>query len=123
MGETHDATKRFILGTKGRSFLPYDRYGKTISGLSWIPLSEDPELDRTSYLLRFDPGARSMPHEHGGIEEFFVLEGELHDSDGTRFREGDFVRFDAGSRHWSQSPEGCVILVTLLGQNRLLEAE
>lgn len=102
---------------------PYDRYGAPVPGMSWIPLSEDKDQDRASYLLRFDPGAESRRHEHTGIEEFYVLEGELVDDDGAVFGPGVFVRFDPGSVHSSKSPKGCVILVTLLGRNRPLDED
>ena len=112
---------RTILATADAAFLPYERYGAPIEGLSWLPLSGGAGDGYESYLIRFAPGARSRPHRHEGTEEFMVLEGELHDSDGTRFRAGDFVRFEPGSEHWSHSPEGCLLLVVLRGgTNRAL---
>ena len=46
-----------------------------------------------------DPGAKSLPHEHNGFEEFLMLDGELTDPDGKVFKKGDFVTFEPGSEH------------------------
>lgn len=115
-----DAALRRITPTGTEHFRPYDRYGKTLPGLTWLPLSQDPATGHDVFLLRFAPGARSLPHEHAGPEEFLVLEGELVDSDGTVLKAGDFVRYDAGSKHHSVSPNGCLLLVILRQPNRPL---
>jgi len=112
---------RKVTETASADWRPYDRYGEPIAGMWWIPLTEDTELSRATYLLKFDAGAKSRPHEHTGIEEFYMMEGALVDNDGTVFRTGDFVRFDPGSEHSSESPDGCVLLATLLGRNRPLD--
>ena len=62
-----------------------------------------------------------MPHLHVGIEEFLVLDGELVDDDGTVFKAGDFVSYDAGTKHHSVAPDGCTIAVFLREPNQLLE--
>ena len=82
----------------------------------WYNLSYDPALGSGSYLYKMDPGTRSNPHEHVGPEEFFILEGDLIDSDGYTYKIGDFVSLAAGSRHNSMSPSGCVIVVTHRGK-------
>lgn len=102
------------------AFRPYDRYGTPTPGLEWIPLTRDANRDYELFLLRFAPGAGSTPHEHRGLEEFLVLEGELHDCDGAVFGPGEFVSYAAGSRHHSVSPGGCLLLVSLHGTNRRL---
>ena len=114
---------RQVIRTAARHFAPYDRYGKTVSNMHWLPLSgESGGGDYECYLLRLDPGAASQPHEHTGHEEFLVLEGQLVDHDGTVFEQGDFVKFAPGSQHWSASPQGCLLLVILHGPNRALTA-
>ena len=116
-----DASLRQITTTTKDQFKPYDRYGDIIPDLSWIPLSG--ELLNGSYecfLLRMAPGSRSRPHEHTGHEEFMMLEGELIDCDGQRFKRGDYVHFQPGSKHSSTTPQGCTLLVILRGNNRPL---
>jgi anti-sigma factor ChrR (cupin superfamily) len=82
----------------------------------WYNLSYDPNTGFGSYLYKMGRGARSNPHEHSGPEEFFILEGDLIDSDGYKYFAGDFVSMDSGSRHESISPSGCVIVVTHRGR-------
>lgn len=118
-----DPALRQVTATGTTRLRPYDRYGEVIPGLSWLPLGRDREDGGECFLLRFEPGSASRPHEHGEVEEFLVLEGELEDSDGHVFVAGDFVSYDAGSCHWSRSRAGCSILVLLRGPNRVLAAQ
>ena len=106
---------RKLIRTPDQKFQTYNRYGKTLPGVEWLPLSGGAEVGKEVYLIRFDPGSRSLPHIHQGSEEFLVLDGELTDDDGMVFRRGDFVRFEPGSKHSSFSKEGCTLLVILSG--------
>ena len=118
-----DPAMRRVVSTADPDFRPYDRYGKLVPDLEWFPLSGETGNDEYEcFLIRFKPGASSSPHEHTGTEEFLVLEGELEDPDGTVFKAGDFVSYQPGSRHYSVSPKGCVLLVNLRGRNRPLDA-
>jgi len=118
-----DPALRRVTATGTAALRPYDRYGAVIPGLSWLPLGQDGGGNAERYLLRFAPGSASRPHEHSEVEEFLVLEGELEDCDGHLLKAGDFVSYAAGSRHFSRSPKGCLILVFLRAPNRLLEAD
>ena len=106
---------RKLIRTPDQKFLTYNRYGKTLPGVEWLPLSGGTEEGKEVYLIRFGPGSHSHPHIHHGSEEFLVLDGELTDDDGMVFRRGDFVRFEPGSEHSSFSKEGCTLLVILAG--------
>ncbi len=113
---------RNIIKTKKNRFLPYDRYGKVILGLEWIPLSKDNLYEKEIFLINFKPKSHSSLHKHYGIEEFFVLEGELIDEDGQIFQKGDFVRFETGTQHSSYTKKGCKLLVILSGgKNKLID--
>ena len=115
-----DTNLREVIRTGADKFVPYDRYGSPVPGMSWLPLSGELMNGQFEcFLLRMEPGARSTPHEHTGFEEFLVIEGELVDCDGSSYRSGDFVRFLPGSRHSSLS-SGCTLLVILRGANRPL---
>jgi anti-sigma factor ChrR (cupin superfamily) len=68
-------------------------------------------------------GAESKPHEHTGHEEFLLLEGSIIDCDGTGHRVGDNMHLHPGSKHSSYTPNGCLMLVILRGNNRALSEE
>lgn len=67
------------------------------------------------HLYRMAPGYTTVAHTHKGDEEFFVLEGELLDHDGFRYRAGDLVWLKAGTQHHSYSPEGALLVVYYRG--------
>ena len=117
-----DPSLRHIFSTKGGDFLPYERDGKSIPSMSWFPLSADANLGRGGrYLLRLDPGTVGPLHQHGGYDEFLVLEGSIIDSDGTRIGSGDYVMYEPGSTHFTDTPEGCLVLVTKVDNSELLD--
>ena len=82
----------------------------------WYNLSYDLEIGEGSYLYKMDPGTKSKPHLHEGPEEFFILEGDLTDSDGYTYKKGDFVHLSSGSLHYSTTVTGCTIVVTHRGK-------
>ena len=92
-------------------FLPYDMEGPVQPEMSWLPVSYDDETEQGTYLMRMEPGAVTIAHDHAGMEEFLVLEGDLVDSDGTTFGPGDFVSYEAGTHHNSWTEGGCLIAV------------
>jgi anti-sigma factor ChrR (cupin superfamily) len=102
---------RRIVNAHATPFLPYDLEGPVQPEMSWLPVSFDRETGQGCYLMRMDPGAVTISHEHQGMEEFLILEGDLVDSDGTVFATGDFVSYEAGTRHSSRSENGCLIAV------------
>ena len=113
---------REIIKTKNKKFLPYDRYGDDVLGLEWLPLSNENFFEKEIFLIKFKPKSHSIMHIHNGVEEFFVLEGELIDEDGQLFEKGDFIRFEAGTKHSSYTKIGCKLLVILSGgKNKLIE--
>ena len=114
-----DVSLRRVVATASAEFLPYDRYGVLREDMEYLPLgdTQDAPGGREIFLIRFKPGAASTPHEHTGGEEFYVLEGEITDCDGSVFGVGDYVRYQPGSCHFSVSEKGCTLLVILGGRN------
>ena len=111
-------SKRKITNLNKVRFKPFDNYGILIPGMSWYKISYNKKNGgHGSYLLKMKPGAKSIPHEHKGHEEFLILEGELIDSDGKIFNKGDFITFEPGSNHSSHTKDGCLILVFMRGIN------
>ena len=112
--------KRQIIETRDEELLEYNRYGKIISGLKWLPLSEDEDLQHEVFIIRFGAESSSSLHRHNGYEEFYVLDGELIDADGEVFKKGDYIKFEKGTKHSSHSKTGCTLLVILYaGTNEL----
>ena len=113
--------KRKITNLYNVKFEPFDNYGVVVTGMSWHKISYDKKNGgQGSYLLKMEPGAKSLSHEHGGYEEFLMLEGELIDPDNKVFKKGEFVTFEPGSQHSSYTKDGCLILVFMRGINQPL---
>src|SRR5262249_1479709 len=70
------------------------------------------EVARATSLVRYAAGSSFAPHEHGGGEEFLVLEGAFSDERGD-YPAGSSVRTPPGSRHRPFSRGGCILFVKL----------
>ncbi len=81
-------------------------------GISLKILHADPHGERTTVLVRIDPGAAYPPHRHRGVEECLVLEGDLH-VDGTVLTAGDFTASFHDKIHIdTHSRQGCLLLIS-----------
>ena len=79
-------SKRKITNSLNVKFEPFDNYGVPIAGMSWHKISYNEKTGQGSYILKMEPGAKSLPHVHRGHEEFLMLDGELIDPDGKIFK-------------------------------------
>ena len=114
-------TKRQITDIYNLKFEPFDNYGVVIPGMSWHKISYNKDSGgQGTYVLKMEPGTKSLLHEHTGYEEFLMLDGELTDPDGKNFKKGDFVSFEPGSRHSSRTENGCLVLVFMRGINKAI---
>ena len=52
--------KRTVIDPKNLSFEPFDNYGEPIKGMSWHKISYDKEKGQGSYILKMDPGSKSV---------------------------------------------------------------
>ena len=87
------------------------RWKEVAPGISCKLLSTDTEADRVSMLVRLAPNTSYPPHRHAGVEELYLLEGELWIED-RRLEPGDYNRAEAGTsdhRVWSET--GCMCLL------------
>jgi quercetin dioxygenase-like cupin family protein len=69
---------------------------------------------RVSMLVRLAPGTDYPPHRHAGIEELYLLQGELMIDD-KKVYPGDYIRAEADSidhRVWSETGCTCVLLTS-----------
>ena len=62
---------RNIVNIDNLNFEPFDNYGKAIEGMSWHKISYDKKKGQGTYVLKMEPGAKSIPHEHINYEEFY----------------------------------------------------
>ena len=83
-------------------------------GISCKLLATDTEKSRVSMLVRLAPGVAYPPHQHAGVEELYLLDGELMIDD-KRLYPGDYNRAEAGTadqRVWSETGCTCVLLTS-----------
>ena len=109
---------RKITNLSNIKFTSFDNYGSATPGMSWHKITYNNETGQGTYILKMDPGAKSLPHEHTNYEEFLMLDGELIDPDNKVFKKGDFVTIEPGSSHSSYTKKGCLILVFQRGKNK-----
>jgi anti-sigma factor ChrR (cupin superfamily) len=87
----------------------------------------DPESGLVTALTRFAPGAVLPDHEHVKIEQTYVLEGRLVDTQGPdtglSVGPGEFVWRPAGSRHVASAPEGGLMLAMFQIPNKFYERD
>jgi hypothetical protein len=83
-------------------------------GISCKLLATDPERDRVSMLVRLAPGTAYPPHRHAGVEELFLLHGELW-IENRKLHPGDYNRGEPGTvdtRVWSETGCTCVLITS-----------
>lgn len=92
---------------------PEPEWKEVAPGISCKLLATDAEKDRVSMLVRLAPRAAYPPHRHAGVEELYLLDGELMIDDKT-LHPGDYNRAEPGTsdQHvWSET--GCTgVLLT-----------
>ncbi len=81
----------------------------------WVKLlATDTTTDRVSMLVRLAPGAAYPPHRHAGVEELYLIDGELI-IDARKLSPGDYNRGEPGEydrRVWSETGCTCVLLTS-----------
>jgi len=93
---------------------PESEWEEVASGISWKLLAADAVKDRVSMLVRLAPGAAYPPHSHAGVEELYLLDGELM-IDGRTLYPGDYNRAEPGTgdeQVWSETGCTCVLLTS-----------
>jgi len=102
-------------------YLPFVYPDGTALGDMVLQLDRDQPLGVGFHVYRMPAGMRTIGHRHNGHEQFLILEGELHESDGTILRAGDLVFYRDGTEHNSFTPEGCLLAVHIAGPETLVE--
>jgi len=63
------------------------------------------------HIFRMAPGTTTTAHRHTGDEEFYIIEGDLTDNDGTEYKPGDLIFMKEGTEHHSTTKNGCTMVV------------
>ena len=87
----------------------------------------DAKSGLATMLFKMEPGAVIPDHEHVLIEQTYVLEGSLVDSEGPdagiEVKAGEFVWRDPGSRHTAWSPNGGTFVAIFQIPNKFFEKD
>jgi len=87
---------------------------KSAAGIFCKVLAVDAMTSQITMLVRLAPGTNYPPHRHAGVEELYLLHGELIIDD-KKLQVGEFIRAEAGSvdhRVWSETGCTCVLLTS-----------
>jgi len=91
-----------------------------IDGIEVRRLAVDREKDQVTMLVRMAAGTSYPAHRHGGPEECFVLQGDIHVG-AFHMRAGDFQRAEEGSQHPVQTTDtGCLLLIVSSTSDEIL---
>lgn len=94
--------------------------GTGVSGVEVRRLYVDPDADRVTMLVRMAPGSSYPAHRHAGVEECYVLEGDLYAQD-FEMRAGDDQRLEGGSVHGVQATRnGCLLFIVSSMRDELI---
>ncbi len=94
-----------------------------IEGIEVRRLGVDRAKDQVTMLVRMAAGTAYPAHRHGGAEECFVLQGDLHVGP-LHMQGGDFQRAEAGSLHPTQFTDGgCLLLIVSSTTDELIEPD
>jgi anti-sigma factor RsiW len=83
-------------------------------GIECQVVASDTEKKRVSMLVRLAPGAEYPPHRHAGVEELYLLAGELV-IDGRTLVAGAYNRAEPGSSDrqvWSRTGCTCLLITS-----------
>jgi len=103
--------ERLVANLDEIEFEPFINSSGEADGLVF-QLDRNRRLGTGFHLYKMEPGYTTIPHQHNGDEEFFIVSGDLTDNDGTVYRAGD-----------SYSKNGCVIVVYLPASETSLQAK
>ena len=103
------------------SYTPFVYPDGRAFGDAVLQLNTDAPLGIGFHVYRMPAGMTTLGHRHNGHEQFLILEGELHEPDGTVLKAGDLVFYRNGSEHNSYTPNGCLLAVHIAGPEVLVD--
>jgi anti-sigma factor ChrR (cupin superfamily) len=99
------------------SSMPWQR--TDFDGIEMKILYQD-DKGRSTILFKMAPGAVVPLHEHTALEQTFMLEGSLEDSEGS-VGAGDFVWRPGGNIHVAHAPNGATFISVFNRPNRFFD--
>ena len=93
---------------------PAPHWDEVAPGIACELLANDDEKCVVSMLVRLARGGEYPPHAHAGVEELYLLHGELW-IDERKLFPGDYHRAEAGTadqRVWSETGCTCVLITS-----------
>ncbi|MBN8632766.1 MAG: cupin domain-containing protein [Rhodobacterales bacterium] len=116
-----DPKDRKIANIHGAAFTPFVYPDGVALGDAVLQLDDSQAIGLGFHVYRMPAGMTTRSHRHNGHEQFLILEGELHESDGTILRAGDLVFYRDGTEHNSYTPDGCLLAVHIVGPETPLD--
>jgi anti-sigma factor ChrR (cupin superfamily) len=88
------------------------KWRELLEGVFLKKLYVEPTTGTATSLVRMSPGTALPVHQHIGVEQFYVIEGDCNVA-GQRLTAGDYHRAEAGSIHETTSTEGGTLLLLI----------
>ena len=112
---------RRVANIRQADYTPFVYPDGVALGDAVLQLDDSRALGEGFHVYRMPAGMTTRRHIHNGHEQFLILEGELHESDGTILRAGDLVFYRDGTEHNSWTPDGCLLAVHIPSAETSLE--
>ncbi|OLP18814.1 anti-sigma factor [Leptolyngbya sp. 'hensonii'] len=81
-----------------------------IPGVTVAQLHVNPARREVVAVLKAEPGVTYPLHRHAGVEEIYMLEGDLT-IEGQVYGPGDYIRSEKGSIHGPATSQGCMFFI------------
>jgi anti-sigma factor ChrR (cupin superfamily) len=91
-----------------------------VPGIRIARLYVDLTTGMVTGLLQAEPGSRYPVHNHGDVEEIFMLQGDLRVGDRV-YGSGDYIRSVPGMVHAPETHHGCMFFFRASMDNQFLE--
>lgn len=102
---------RRVANIHSTPFEPLATQAGNLTGQSVLQVNHSNPKGVGFHIYKMAPGFTTDAHIHTDDEEFFVLEGDIVDNDGTHYVAGDLVWLKKGTEHNSYSENGCTLVV------------
>lgn len=101
--------RHVVIDTKAAAWEPAGK-----RRIEWLPLYQQEGYSDTVHLERWSPGAAPGRSTYQDGAEFFVVDGEFADEEGS-YPKGSWLRLPKGAVHRPRSAAGCTLYVKLGG--------